>query len=715
MTWTPIVPIPDDAPKPPSSHPRRNQPVAKYLYFTPLGEPAGWVYEYTKSTGEPLCLPLCWAIEAETGDRMWRWISMPEPRPLYRAIEIPAYHLSLPDGEPAPWLLVLPCEADADAAAAALAGMDSPPACVAWAGGPGCALKADWSPARALRVALWPAYLNQRKALSASEQAAGIDPASKPFLKPLHQPGLRAAGKAAELLTAQGCACFTVDLPLPGEKMGHWGIRDVIASGLSGQDLWDWLEARLSAFVPKTCGTDKPLPAAASQPDGGEAGGDPPAPVDACAVRVNSSEWSWLSRRIMDNDKPVDCRENVYLYLSHHPDLKGIVGADTFAKKMLMRKPAPWVNPAGFVERPWAETDGLQLGLFLVEKDRLLVRAKSNIEDAVMWAAAENSFNPVTDYLDGLQWDGQKRIDYWLHHYLGVEKTPYTTLCARYFLIGIVARMYSPGCKMRTMPIFLGKQYKGKSEALRILASPWFADTPLDFENKDLYLSIQGRMIYEVSELEGFSKASINRMKALISSSSDFFRAPYDRVAKDNPRSMVFAATTNEYEFLRDKTGNTRYWPLRTEAIGKMDLEGLVVARDQLFAEAVQEYRAGKHWWPSPWEQESLFEAEQEDAEIVDPMEQIISAYLHSISKHEVTLAEIMMDGLKITSDKIAVNRPLATAVGIAVRRLGWEKVRKMDNGKRTYAYLRPKTEQEALMSPDVGRLGSVEVDDDGF
>jgi hypothetical protein len=414
-----------------------------------------------------------------------------------------------------------------------------------------------------------------------------------------------------------------------------------------------------------------------------------PTPPPAACAQANDP-WRWLALRVLKKDMPVDCRENVYLYLKHHPEFSGVVAADDFAKRIVMRKPAPWVNAVGFDERVWDTSDSMQLGMWLVQKEKVLIKNKGTLEDGINWAASERRYNPCHDYLAGLQWDDKPRLDTWLHEFMGTEDNTYNQLAGRMFLIGMVARIYRPGCVLRTMPIFEGLQYRGKSTALRTLGGKWFSDTPLDFNNKDMYQNIQGIWLYEIPELEGFSKADVTRMKAIISSVSDYFRAPYDAKPKDNPRTVVFAGTTNQTEYFKDPSGNTRYWPIAVEIDGSIDIHGLESARDQLFAEAVAAYGNGERYWPSADEQQTLFEPEQADREISDPLQELIAKYLNSICSSRVTMANIMEEGLKITPDKIASNRAMATAVGIAVRRLGWIKTRTMDNGQRSHHYNRP-------------------------
>ncbi|MDZ7595859.1 MAG: virulence-associated E family protein [Thiobacillus sp.] len=329
--------------------------------------------------------------------------------------------------------------------------------------------------------------------------------------------------------------------------------------------------------------------------------------------------------------------------------------------------------------------------MWLAQNEELRIRSTENLAVSVGWAARESRCHPVREYLEALAWDGQARLDGWLTDYMGVKKSEYTTLVARMFLIGMVARIYQPGCQMRSMPIFEGAQFRGKSTAVSILGGEWYGDTPIDLNSKDAYQLIQGKWLYEVAELDAFNRAESTRIKAFISSREDRFRAPYDRAPKDWPRNTLFFGTTNQEEYFKDQTGNSRYWPLRAEEVGNINLPGLAAARDQLFAEAVALYKRGEPWHPTRDQQMRLFEPEQADREIADPWQSLISKWLRVQFKdvERVSVNEILSDCLKIEPGKLDSARQMSTRVGIAMKRLGWIK-RRETGGDREYYYLRP-------------------------
>jgi predicted P-loop ATPase len=408
------------------------------------------------------------------------------------------------------------------------------------------------------------------------------------------------------------------------------------------------------------------------------------------AGRADGPQDDWRRQLLRKDDRLIDCRENVYLLLRHHPLWAGVIGLDDFARRIVKRKPAPWDSAAGFVPGvEWSHEDDLRLGLWLAQRESLIVRSQENLAAAVAWVATESRYHPVRDYLDGLAWDKRERLSAWLTDHLGVKRSEYAMLAGRLFLIGMVARIYEPGCQMRFVPILEGAQFRGKSSALRILGGEWFGDTTLDLNNKDTYQLVQGRWLYEIGELDAFNRTEATRVKAFVSSQVDRFRAPYERAPRDWPRHTVFVGTTNQDEYFKDTTGNTRYWPLRVEEEEPINLEGLAGARDQLFAEAVALYKRGERWHPTREEQYRLFEPEQAEREIGDPWQSLIAKWLRDNGKLRVTATAILTDCLKIEAGKIDGNRQMPTRVGIAMKRLNWIK-RREASGDRDYYYVPP-------------------------
>jgi putative DNA primase/helicase len=213
----------------------------------------------------------------------------------------------------------------------------------------------------------------------------------------------------------------------------------------------------------------------------------------------------------------------------------------------------------------------------------------------------------VQDYLNSLDWDGVQRIHRLFTDYYGAlaktgadaglseqehaDRLKYYQAIGARFLIGAVARIFEPGCKLDTMPNLLGEQGAGKSSSARILfGDSWFSDEISELGSKDAAMQAAGIWCIEIGELAAVRKSTVERVKAWLSRQTDRFRPPYGRAIKEQPRQCVAIGTTNDDAFLVDETGNRRSWAVRCGAI---DLVALKRDRDQLWAEAMERYYAG--------------------------------------------------------------------------------------------------------------------------
>lgn len=694
--WVVVRPVPVDAPEPFKAHIKRGKPQMVWQYRDGAGRTLGYVYRFTTSTGGKETIPLTWCKNIKTGAQSWRWRSFDEPRPLYGLDAL----ASMPDAP----VLVVEGEKCRDFAQAQLPDW----VVVSWPGGGKAVKKADWSPLYGRQLTFWADADAKRVPLSNAEKAtikklvgeagaqSAIDDAqlAKPLLPEQDQPGVKAMTSIYKPLLSCGDVSdvWWVNIPKPGDKPDGWDCADAIADGLCGPAFERWIIANRSPVAGACVGVEMPADTAQTEPAHTQR--KPSAvEVDDDGIPV-LPEQAWRKRLLRKDGEFVDCRENVYLVLRHHPDLKDCLWADEFARKIVKRKKLPWESEAEFNERPiWGEDDDLRLGLWLARALGMRIRATDTLATAVGWAARDLRCHPVREYLDGLVWDGVDRLDHWLVETLGTKDTEYTRLSGRFFLMGMVARIYKPGCQMRFMPILEGYQYRGKSSALRVLAGDWFSDAPLDLNNKDTYQLLQGIWLFEIAELDAFNRSESTRMKAFVSSQEDHFRAPYDRAPKKWPRQLVFAGTTNQDEYFKDKTGNTRYWPWRVEERHPISLDLLSSWRDQLFAEAVQRFNAGERFHPTADEQIRLFSKEQESREISDPWQTKIEEALEYSTQNRFTSLEILTDILKVEVGRIDNANQMSTRVGQIMHKMGWLK-RRETSGKRTYYYVRPNNEQ---------------------
>lgn len=221
---------------------------------------------------------------------------------------------------------------------------------------------------------------------------------------------------------------------------------------------------------------------------------------------------------------------------------------------------------------------------------------KRLIIDAITAIASTNKrYHPIKDYLSTLAWDGVDRLSKAGATYWGT-KHHIENVFMRKWLISAIARVMEPGCKVDTMIVLEGKQGIGKSTSLRFLAPDpkFFLDhlpTPGD---REAPIAMSGRWLVEMSELAAIKGAkNIEKIKAFLTHQIDTYRLFGVGTLANNPRVCVFAGTTNSSAYLQDPTGNRRFWPVFCHTINK---DAIARDRDQIWAQALEEYKAGAIW-----------------------------------------------------------------------------------------------------------------------
>lgn len=285
--------------------------------------------------------------------------------------------------------------------------------------------------------------------------------------------------------------------------------------------------------------------------------------------------------------------------------------------------------------------------------------------------ARRNAFHPVRDYLAGLIWDGERRIDSWLPAYGGAPDTPYVRAVGALIFVAAVRRVRQPGCKFDEMPVFEGDQGTDKSSALEALAvhSEWFSDDlPLNVEGKRVVEAIGGRWIVEAAELSGMKQRDVEGLKALLSRNTDHARMSYARIASDFPRQCIFVGTTNNANYLKDGTGNRRYWPV---SISRFDLPALRRDRDQLWAEAAAREAAGAsiRLDPALW---AAAASEQRQRVTEDPFVYLIEPVLGRI-EGKIRTADLWA---LLQIPKGQQTQTSNARLGDVMKQLGWKKDR---------------------------------------
>ena len=384
-----------------------------------------------------------------------------------------------------------------------------------------------------------------------------------------------------------------------------------------------------------------------------------------------------------ENGSLIAHMQNVELILGNDERWAGVIAFSAFSSKIVKLRTPPYGGGTG----DWGDIDDIRVMKWLAQQYNLRVKASSVIE-AVSVVAHDHSFHPVRNYLNQLEWDRVPRLDTWLNKVMGVAQSGYSAKVGKRWMISAVARVMRPGCKADSVMILEGGQGEGKSTAMSILGGDWFMDTPFALGDKDGFQAIRGKWIIELGELDSFNKAESTKAKQFFSASTDTYRESYGRRTNDVPRQCVFVGTTNQDEYLKDATGNRRYWPV---ACTKVDLDLLRDMRDQLWAEAMFCYKADEIWWVNR-DETVMFSEAQDERFVVDEWEGPILNWLEESQIGETTSgSEVLASALKL--DFGHWGKPEQMRVGAIMHRLGWRRVRLpalAKSGQRPWAYKKP-------------------------
>lgn len=306
-------------------------------------------------------------------------------------------------------------------------------------------------------------------------------------------------------------------------------------------------------------------------------------------VEETELDTAWLELLEMHKNQYKSTVSNVTIILQHDPILKGKMKYNSFAGRSIISGALPWNKDSK--ERDWTDSDDSGLRYYM--EKTYDITGVQKIADGLSVHFTRYSYHPVREYLESLEWDGIPRLEYLLVDYLGAEDTPYHRETIRIHLAAAVARVMHPGFKYDTMLSLTGEQGIGKSTFIRILGkNRWFSDSLTTVQGKEAYEQLQGVWLLEIAEMMATKKAEQEAIKLFLSKTEDIYREAYGRRTVRHKRQCVFFATTNDNEFLRDRTGDRRYWPVKCGAQDpkRNIFDDLPEDVDQIWAEAVEEY-----------------------------------------------------------------------------------------------------------------------------
>ena len=319
---------------------------------------------------------------------------------------------------------------------------------------------------------------------------------------------------------------------------------------------------------------------------------------------------------------------NIKLIMQNDPYMKNIV-FNQLADGMEIKGEVPWAHPGKF----WRDADDAQLICYV--DDNYGTFSARNYDIAVAKAVDDRSYHPIREYFAALPpWDGVARVDTLLIDYLGASDNAYTRAVSRKVLCAAYRRIKEPGIKFDYMPVLNGAQGIGKSTFIANLGMDWFSDslTLSDMNDKTAAEKLQGYWILEIGELAGMKKADLDKVKAFVSRVDDKYRASFGRRVTSHPRQCVFFGTTNsENGYLRDITGNRRYWNIKLSGSSKYkpwQMTSELV--QQIWAEVMILADAGEKLYLPP-DLEEYAKEEQREAMEHDEREGLVRLYLDTL------------------------------------------------------------------------------------
>ena len=704
--WKAMIPVPANAQEPTFNHQHRaHADITHTAAYRLDGQLRGYVVRFKTSAGGKETLPYTWCTSARDGASRWHWKTWDDPRPLY----VPAQ--TMPGLRT---VVLVEGERKADLLYALLeAAMPGVYAVVSWPGGCKAWKKALWDWLRGCTVLLWPDCDGKREPLTKAETAQCLDDAAldmakamKPLLPAHKQPGMAAMlGIGALLRDAHDCTVSLLPIPEPLTVPDGWDCADAIEA-----DGWD--ADQVLAFF----GRAQPLPAnddgaPAAAGAGGGGGGkkiDGPAEAgdsDDAASNAGKKPLPWWLKPYWDAAKGrwLTSRKMVIAILTHDELLADVLGLNQLSNNIEARKAWPWLHGK---EGAITGSVDLLMGNYLTLYYGLPSIPRMALVEAIETVAHGAPFHPIKNYLASLAHDGVTRIDKWLVYALGEtpESLPpavyeYLCLVGRYWLLGMVYRVMQPGCKFDYCPVLEGMGGLGKSTLVEVLGgSAFYSDTHFDVSRgKDAQEQVQGIWIYELAELSGFGKADIELIKAFISAKVDRYRPSYGRTVEPYPRQCVLVGTTNLNTYLKDRTGNRRFWPIPTRK--RIRLGWVSRMRDHLFAEAYALYLEGVDYTPSHEDEARLFVPMQEsrvvETAVWSEMMQVLTR--PSMPAGGSSLVNCLTEFVTISQLTIALgvdaaksNAGLEGQIRAWLHHEGWERVKKQINGARAWGYARP-------------------------
>ena len=314
-------------------------------------------------------------------------------------------------------------------------------------------------------------------------------------------------------------------------------------------------------------------------------------------IEYKEEQEDWLvDLQINSKGGYITSTENIIKILENDTKLKNIIALNEFSQRTMAINNLPWRDIKDKENGDiWSDIDDSGLRNYL--ENNYDIWSKEKVFDGLSLIAVKNKYNPIINYLEGITWDKRARLENLFIDYLGANNNEYTKTVTRKIFVAAIARVFQPGIKFDYMPVIIGEQGIGKSYLLDKLGGIWYSDSLTTVIGKDAYEQLQDCWIIEIAELAALRGSESDGVKSFLSKRQDIYRVAYGRRTEKFPRQCVFFGTTNNREFLKDNTGNRRFWPIDTfkENI-KKDLWTELTEKEvnQIWAEAMYFYNKGE-------------------------------------------------------------------------------------------------------------------------
>ncbi|MDU1453781.1 MAG: virulence-associated E family protein [Paeniclostridium sordellii] len=318
---------------------------------------------------------------------------------------------------------------------------------------------------------------------------------------------------------------------------------------------------------------------------------------DLYNLNEDNNENIWITKLEVDKKGMYKAsNKNIVTILENDINLKGKIAYNLFSNRTMVKGDLPWRSVSDKVRGDiWQDSDDANLRVYIDITYGIVAPYKIN--DGLAIIEKKNKYHPIIDYLNSNTWDKVSRVDTLMIDYLGAEDCEYTKSITRKMLVAAVSRVFNPGIKFDYMLVLVGRQGIGKSYIINLLGREWYSDSLNTVYGKEAYEQLQNAWILEMAELSATKKADAEAIKHFISKTEDSYRQAYGRRVDTFKRQCVFFGTTNENEFLKDRTGNRRYWPLMVGVNKPLknlfkDLNKNEI--NQIWAEALYLYKCGE-------------------------------------------------------------------------------------------------------------------------